>query len=367
MIIEIAASLLFLCSIGAIFAALLVFAEKKILDYGECHISINGGEKNLAIKGGGSLLSGLLENEIYIPSACGGRGSCAYCKVKVHSGGGPVSPVEEPYLSAEERKANVRLSCQVKIRGAMAIEIPRELFSIRRHKCRLIHKKQLTHDIVELRVELLSPPSISFLAGQYVQLESKEYEKREKVIRAYSISSTPSDSSHLELVVRRVPNGICTTWVFDFLKEGDELHIAGPYGDFHLSDTSVPAIFIAGGSGMAPFWGMLRHMKEQGTKRKVTYFFGATAQRDLFYLDGLAKLEKELPDFRFVPCLSAEPQDSPWTGERGLVTTVAEKTIPDMSQHEAYLCGSPGMIDACIKTLTSRGLPKDKIYYDKFS
>jgi Na+-transporting NADH:ubiquinone oxidoreductase subunit F len=366
MISAIITATLFLVIMGLLFGAILIFAEKKILNYGPCEISINGGEKNLTIKGGSSLLSGLLENEIYIPSACGGRGSCAYCKVKVHSGGGPLSPVEEPYLSPEERKSNVRLSCQVKIRGAMAIEIPKELFSIRRHKCRLIHKKVLTHDIVELRIEFISPTTMVYKAGQYVQLESKEYQKREKVIRAYSLSSVPADTHFMELVVRRVPNGICTTWVFDVLKEGEELYVAGPYGEFGLTETRAPAVFIAGGSGMAPFWGMLRYMKENGDNRKVTYFFGATAQRDLFYLDGLRALEKELPDFTFVPCLSAEPQDSGWTGERGLVTDVAARTIPDMSSYEAFLCGSPGMIDACIKTLANCGLPKEKIFFDKF-
>ncbi|MBL8027873.1 MAG: 2Fe-2S iron-sulfur cluster binding domain-containing protein [Fibrobacteres bacterium] len=360
-------AVLFLVIMGVLFAVLLVIAEKKLLNYGPCDISINGGERKLTIKGGGSLLTGLLENEIYIPSACGGRGSCAYCKVKVHEGGGPLSPVEEPYLSPEERKNNVRLSCQVKIRGPLSIEIPKELFSIRRHKARLVHKKQLTHDIVELRMEFISPSSMSFKAGQYVQLESKEYAKQDRVIRAYSVSSMPSDSRFIELVVRRVPNGICTTWVFDHLKEGEEIFVAGPYGEFALSDTGAPAIFIAGGSGMAPFWGMLRHMREVNDTRKVTYFFGATAQRDLFYSDGLAALEKELSSFRYVPCLSAEPAESNWTGERGLVTAVAAKTIPDMTGYEAYLCGSPGMIDACIKTLGEHGIPKEKIYYDKFS
>jgi len=366
MISAIVTATIFLVVMGLIFSAILLFAEKKILNYGQCEISINGGEKSLTIKGGGFLLSGLLENEIYIPSACGGRGSCAYCKVKVHSGGGPLSPVEEPYLSPEERKNNVRLSCQVKIRGAMAIEIPKELFSIKRHKCRLVHKKSLTHDIDELRIELLSPSTIAYKAGQYVQLESNEYGKQEKVIRAYSLSSVPTDTHFVELVVRHVPNGICSTWVFDVLKEGDELFVAGPYGEFGLSDTNAPAIFIAGGSGMAPFWGMLRHMKESGAQRQVTYFFGATTQRDLFYIDELKALEKELPNFRFVPCLSAEPQDSGWDGERGLVTEVAARTIPELANHEAYLCGSPGMIDACIKTLTERGLPKEKIFFDKF-
>ncbi len=364
---EIATAIIFLSLLGLFFALLLVFAEKKLLNYGQCQISINNGEKSLTVKGGGSLLSALLENGIYIPSACGGRGSCAYCKVKVSSGGGSISPVEEPYLSTEERNKNIRLACQIKVRGPVSIDIPKELFSIKRHKCKLVSKRALTHDIVELRMAFLDPLEMNFVAGQYVQLESKEYKNREKVVRAYSISSSPSDYSHLEVVIRRVPDGICTTWVMDYLKEGEELFVAGPYGEFHLSDTLAPAIFIAGGSGMAPFMAMLKSMQEKGDYRKVHYFFGATTQRDLFYLKEMEEFTKALPNFSFHPCLSAEPADSSWNGERGLVTDVAKRIIADMSGFEAYLCGSPGMIDASIKTLTACGVNKESIFYDKFA
>lgn len=357
----------FLSGAGVVLAGLLILAEKKILDYGLCDIDINTGDRKLEVKGGRSLLALLAENGIFIPSACGGRGSCAYCKVRVLEGGGVMGPIEEPYLSPEEREDRIRLSCQVKVRNDIYIEIPRELFSVKRYVGKLVHKRSLTHDIIELRIELVDPGSIDFVAGQYVQLESEEYRGRDSVMRAYSISSVPSGRHHVELIIRRVPDGICTTWVFDHLKEGQAVSFSGPYGEFRLSDTDAPIIFIAGGSGMAPIWSMLRHMKEETIRRKATYFFGAVTQRDLFFLDELYQLQRELPDFTFIPALSGEPEDSDWKGERGLITEVVERYYPDSSQHEAYLCGSPGMIDASIKVLIRGGTPEDRIFYDKFA
>lgn len=358
---------LFLVGSGTILATLLVLAEKRILNYGPCEIDINKGEKKLNVAGGGSLLSTLGEQGIFIPSACGGRGSCAYCKVQVHDGAGPVGPIEEPYLTPEEHKKHVRLSCQVKVRNDLQIEIPKEYFSVKKFAAKVLHKKPLTHDILELRLELSEPNQIDFVAGQYVQLESEEYKGKESVMRAYSISSPPSDKNHVELIIRRVPNGICTTWVFDYLKEGKTASLSGPYGEFRLSDTDAPMICIAGGSGMAPIWSIVRDMKEKGIERKTTYFFGALTQRDLFFLDELRELEKAAPWFTFVPALSNEPDDSGWDGERGLITDVVARHFPDTSQHEAYLCGSPGMINACLKVLSQGGMPEEKIYYDKFA
>jgi Na+-transporting NADH:ubiquinone oxidoreductase subunit F len=357
----------FLAALGFILAGLLVLAEKKIMNYGPCAIDINSGEKKITVKGGSSLLSSLAENDIFIPSACGGRGTCAYCKVAVLNGGGTIGPVEEPSLSPAERQANVRLSCQVKVRTPIKIKVPRELFSVRRFKGVLERKRLLTHDIIELRIRLADPPVIEFIAGQYIQLQSPGYRGRESVMRAYSVSSSPSEKDHIELVIRKVPDGICTTWVFDFLKEGQNVEFSGPYGEFHLSDTAAPIIFLAGGSGMAPIYGMLRRMRETNNGRKATYFFGAQKQQDLFYMKELHDLEKELPSFEFVPALSSEPPDSDWKGERGRVTLVAQNRFPDASKHEAYLCGSPGMIDSAVKVLTENGMPRENIFYDKFS
>ncbi len=364
---SIAIATAFLTAMGLLFAALLVLAEKKILNYGPCRISINDGERELTVQGGSSLLSSLAENSIFIPSACGGRGSCAYCKVRVHEGGGAIGPVEEPYLSADERKENVRLSCQVKVRNGLKIQIPKELFSVKRYRATVLRKRPLTHDIVELRIELNDPPSMDFVAGQYVQLESEEYKGRDSVMRAYSISSLPSDSGHIELVIRRVPDGICTTWVFDYLKDGQTISLSGPYGEFRMSQTDAPIIFIAGGSGMAPIWSMIRDMKEKGNARPATYFFGALTQKDLFFSEELSALAHDLAWFSYVPALSREPADSGWIGERGPITEIVARHFPDCSAHEAYLCGSPGMIDACLKVLKKAGMDGTRIFYDKFA
>lgn len=367
MLVSILISVGFLLACGLLLTALLLLAEKKILNYGTCRIDINGGKKVLEVSGGASLLSSLAENNVFIPSACGGRGSCAYCKCRVLEGGGMVGPVEEPYLSPEARRDSVRLACQVKVRRDVRIDIPEELFLVRRFRARLEHKRPLTHDIVELRLQLLEPDAIRFTAGQYIQLESREYKGREAVMRAYSISSVPSDSHHVELVIRLVPGGICTTWVFEHLKAGDEVFLSGPYGSFMLSQTAAPVICIAGGSGMAPIWSLLRDMQEKGNTRPATYFFGALTQRDLFYMAELRQLEKAVSWFTYVPALSREPADSGWAGDRGLITEVVARHFPDTSRHEAYLCGSPGMIDAAVATLRKGGMPEANVFYDKFA
>ncbi len=367
MLTGIIVSVLFLVGCGLVFSALLLLAERRILRYGPCAIEINDGKKTLEVDGGGTLLAALAENDIFIPSACGGRGTCAYCKVRVLEGGGTIGPVEAPYLSPAETKENVRLSCQVKVRGNMRIAIPESLFSIRRFRGHVEHKRPLTRDIVEVRIALDDPAEMPFVAGQYIQLESQPYRGRESVMRAYSVSSPPSDTRAVETVIRLVPDGICTTWVFEILREGDSVQFSGPYGEFRLSDSDRPCLFIAGGSGMAPIWSMLRDMKEKRSRRSAVYFFGALTQADLFYTEPLRQLEKELPDFRYVPALSREPPESDWSGERGMITDVLARRIPDMAEYEAYLCGSPGMIDAAIKVLQSGGIPPDRIFYDKFA
>ena len=367
MLTSIAIAVGFLSGCGLFLTLMLILAEKKILNYGPCDVDINQGKKIITVEGGSSLLSVLADQEIFIPSACGGRGSCAYCKLKIHEGAGMVGPVEAPHLSEEEIAHQVRLSCQVKVRNDLQIEIPEELFRVKRFRGRLVHKHSLTHDIAEVRIQLVEPETIDFIAGQYVQLESEEYKGRESVMRAYSISSVPSDNRHIELNIRKVPDGICTTWVFDHVKEGQELYFSGPYGEFHLTDTDAPIIFIAGGSGMAPIRGILSDMVEKGIHREAVYFFGALTQADLFYTDELMGLSKTADWFTFVPSLSNEPEDSDWQGERGLITDVVSRHFPDTSEHEAYLCGSPGMIDASVKVLVKNGMSENNIFYDKFA
>lgn len=357
-----------LCGICAVLAFLLMIADRYLNNYGVCRVSINGGERVLEVDGGSSILTALSAEKIFIPSACGGRGSCGLCKLRATRGGGPILPTEEPHLTAAEIKDEVRLSCQVKLREDIDIEIPEELFLIREYKACAAEIIDCTHDIKRLRMELIEPETISFSPGVYVQLQAPPYAKSsESVYRAYSVASDPRDTRHVDLLIRRVPNGICTTWVFDYLAEGDEVTFNGPYGDFRLQESAAEAIFIAGGSGMAPFCSILADMEHRGDARRTRCFFGAVSRRDMFYIDEMAHYEEELPDFRFIPALSGPTEEDSWQGETGLITEVVGRHYKDCSKMEAYLCGSPGMIDACIRVLSEKGMPEDQIFYDKFA
>ena len=352
--------------IAAALALLLVISEYFFANYGPCQITIND-ERIITVEGGSNLLSALTGDKIFIPSACGGRGTCGLCKLKAIEGAGPLLPTEEPYLEAEERESNVRLSCQVKVRNDLKIEIPPELFAIQEYVCKCVDIVDLTHDIKQFRLELLEPETIDYIPGQYVQFLTPVYEgSDEEVYRAYSIASDPDQKNIIDLIIRLVPNGICTTYCFKYLKVGDEVKINGAYGDFRLSDTDAPIVFIAGGSGMAPVKCILHHMKTTGNKRKAIYYFGANKVKELFLVDEMRMFEAELNDFQFVPTVAAPEEDENWTGQIGLVTEVFQRNLKNASECEGYLCGSPGMIDASIKVLLELGMSEEKIFFDKF-
>jgi Na+-transporting NADH:ubiquinone oxidoreductase subunit F len=330
-------------------------------------IDINNGQKKITLPHGVSLLSGLAKNGVLLPSACGGNARCGTCKVIVLRGGGEITPQEVPIISAEAKAAFFRLACQVKVENDISIEVPDYIFSVKQYVGRLVAKRMLTYDIVHLRIELIKPETIDFRAGQYIQLRSQPYQGKAATVRAFSLASTPSDSKHIELMVRKVNNGICTGWIFDVLKEGDKVYFTAPYGGFCLSESNAPAIFIAGGSGMGPLWSMLQDIREKGIRRTIHYFFGALTQRDLFLTEELFAIQREMPDFTYIPALSNEPENSGWKGERGLITDVVGRAIPECSHSEGYLCGSPGMIGACINVLTKCGMSEKNIFYDKFT
>ena len=354
---------------SGVLAVLLVIAERYLANYGTCAIDINQGSKRLEVQGGRPLLATLMAEQIFIPSACGGRGTCAYCKVKVLEGGGQLIPTEENLLTQEEIADSVRISCQLKVRSDMAIEIPEHLFLVKQFTGIVERMQDLTHDTKLLRIQLSEPATIAFTPGQYIQLECPAYgDNPEPVYRAYSIASPPSDDGAIELIVRLAPGGICTTWVFTMLKEGDDVRLNGPYGEFRLSDDpDAEMVWIAGGSGMEPFWSIVRHMREQGIDRKVTYFFGAVRADGLFLVDEFRELEREMPSFRFLPALSAPEESDHWDGERGLITEVVARHVDGGDSKEGYLCGSAGMIDAAVRVLEEKGIPEDRIYYDKFT
>jgi len=357
--------------IGALLAASLVFAERVITNYGDVEIDINKGDKTITTKGGGSLLEILTAEKIFIPSACGGRGTCGYCKVKVLEGAGQLLPTEEAYMDEKERAEGIRLSCQVKLRSDMKIEIPGELLAIKEYLCVCDDIFDYTYDIKQFRLKFEGSQQMKYTPGQYVQVLAPRYEKSsDEVYRAYSISSDPADKSMIELIVRRVPDGICTTYLFDYLAKGEKVKVNGPYGQFYLRDTAAPIIFIAGGSGIAPIKCMLHHMKNMGNTRKSIFFFGTRTTKDLFLVEEMQKFEELLKQFTFVPVVSQPEGETKWNGVTGRVTNAAEdylKKQDDASQYEGYLCGSPGMIESSIEILKKFGIPEAKIYYDKFS
>ncbi len=360
-------TILIVSLIAALLAAALVIAERYIADYGQCTLTLNG-QRDLSVQGGKPLLTVLREEKIFIPSACGGRGTCGVCKVKVTDGGGPILPTETPFLAKEEIADDVRLSCQIKVRGDLAVHIPEELFNVQEFAARCVQIEELTYDMNRFRFELTEPATIEYVPGQYVQLLCPRYKgNAEEVYRAYSIASDPKQKNIIDLIIRRVPNGICTTWCFEYLKQGDTVKMNGPYGEFCLSRTEAPMVFVAGGSGMAPFVTILHAMKNTGNSRQAEYFFGANTTADLCLTGEMKDFEQALPNFTFVPVVARPDESDNWTGETGLVTEAVQRRYTDLSGHEGYLCGSPGMIDAAAKVFTSLGMPEDKIHYDKFA
>lgn len=358
-------------AVSGVLAFLLVLAERYLADYGECDIDINSGGKTLTVKGGSSLLSSLNGQKIFLPSACGGRGTCGYCKCTVTDGVGPILPTEEPLLDDAERESNVRIACQVKVKQNIKIEIPEELFNIKEFKTTVDVLDDLTYDIKLLRLKLVDPPEINFKAGQYVQLYTTPYDDvKESINRAYSIASPSFENDHIELMVRLVPEGICTTWVHKHLKVGDEVKIVGPMGDFQLHEGEEEMVMVAGGSGMAPIASLLADIAKKQIDRKITYFFGAVTKRDLFYIDEMRAFEEQIPNFTFVPTLSGDVPEDEWDGKRGLITLPLEdhlKARGDNATLQAYMCGSPGMINACVNVLTSNDVQRSNIFFDPFA
>jgi len=360
--------ILVIAGIGAFFALLIEFADTFIADYGVSRLNIND-KKDLEIEGGNPLLFSLAEQGIFIPSACGGKGTCAYCKVKVIEGGGPVLPTEEPYLSAEELEDNVRLSCQIKVRNDISIEIPEDLFLIQEFKVRVKSIINLTHQVKGLNLEILSPKEgLSFKPGQYIQLEVPKFKlSKEPEYRAFSLANPPEESLNIELFVGRVSKGIVSTYIHDYLKEGEDIKVRGSFGEFFYRDSNRDIQMIATGTGIAPIMSILRYIRSENIQRKTTLFFGTRRKEDLYCVDELKDLENHLNDFKFFPILSREPEDSSWKGKRGRVTNLIDNIIPENANIDAYICGNADMVESCLDMLKEKGIPEDQIYYDKFT
>jgi Na+-transporting NADH:ubiquinone oxidoreductase subunit F len=288
-------SVLSFAGLAVALAALLMVAERFLVNYGVCKLAINAGEKPLEVDGGQSLLSSLYANEIFIPSACGGKGTCGHCKITVTSGGGPVLPTETPYLTRKEIRSHLRLACQVKVREDIYVRIPEELLNVKMFSAQVEKTIDLTHDIKELRMKLSDPTEISQRPGQYVQIQAPSPDG--DVFRAYSISSPVYESDVVELMVRLVPGGIGSTYLHN-LEVGDPVNFTGPYGEFYLNeDPSTEIICVGGGCGMAPMKNIIYTIYDRWPDRSCWLFFGCRTTQDIFYLQQFQELMKKHENF----------------------------------------------------------------------
>ena len=344
---------------------LLTVAERVLIDYGVCAIDVNAGERTLEVDGGQTLLEGLYANEIFIPSACGGQGTCGHCKIAVLDGGGPVLPTETPLLSRSELRSGVRLACQVKIRGDLRVRIPPELLDVKMFAATVASTRDLTHDIKEIRLALDEPPEIGHLPGQYVQIQAPSPEG--PVYRAYSISSPVHEPAVVELNVRLVPGGIASTYLHS-LAAGDAVTFTGPYGEFRLSeDPDTEIVCVGGGCGMAPIKNIVLSLYDRWPQRRCHLFFGVRATRDLFYLDLFRDLAARHTNFRFV-CALSDPlaQGERWDGETGFIHLSVDRHLDPGAARQAFLCGPPPMVQAVTRVLEAKGLRPHDIFYDEF-
>ena len=388
--------------------AVLMAAKKKLVAGGEVGIVINDDPSNtIRIPSGGSLLGALAAQRIFIPSACGGKGSCGVCKVAVTEGGGALLPTETSLITRREAREGCRLSCQVKVKQDLKIEVPAEVFSVRQWKCKVRSNRNVATYIKELVLELPSGEEVPFRAGGYVQLTcpphvanykdfdvGEEYrgdwdqfnlwslvsKVDEEVSRAYSMANYPEESDIIMLNIRvasppsgapaGTPPGKMSSWVFN-LKPGDDVTISGPFGEFFAKETSAEMVFIGGGAGMAP---MRSHIFDQfrrlGTDRKASFWCGARSYREAFYVEDFDKIQAENPNFKWHLALSEPLPEDNWTGYTGFIHQVLHdkylKDHPSPEDIEYYLCGPPMMISACINMLDGLGVEPENIAFDDF-
>jgi len=358
-------SVLCFSGLSVALAIWLMISEQLLVNYGICKLDINAGEKPLEVEGGRTLLSSLYSNEIFIPSACGGKGSCGHCKITITEGGGPVLPTETPYLTRKELRTNLRLACQVKIREDIYVRIPSDLLNVRMFTSTVESIIELTHDIKEIRLKLDEPAEISHRPGQYVQVQAPSLDN--PVFRAYSISSPVYEPSLVQLVVKLVSGGIASTYLHN-LNVGDTVNFTGPYGEFMLSeDPSVEIICVGGGCGMAPIRNIIYTIYEKWPDRSCWLFFGCRTTKDIFFLSEFEKLAEKYAGFNVVYALSDElGKREKWDGETGFIHLAVDKYLTTGVRRQAFLCGPPLMIEAVTRILEEKGLRSEDIFYDEF-
>ena len=383
----------------------IIFAKSKLVSTGDVNITING-EKTITVPAGGKLLQTLAAQKLFVPSACGGGGTCAQCRVKIHSGGGSILPTEEGHISKREASCGDRLSCQVAVKQDMKIEVPEEVFGVRKWRCKVRSNDNVATFIKELVLELPEGEDVNFRAGGYIQIEApayslsydqfevdKEYHPdwdrfkiwdfKSEVItpieRAYSMANYPDEKGIVMLNVRiaspppgsaGIPAGQMSSYIFN-LKAGDQVTISGPFGEFFARETDKEMVFVGGGAGMAP---MRSHIFDQldrlSTKRKITFWYGARSKREMFYVEDFDKLDKENENFAWHCALSdATPEDN-WTGYTGFIHNVLFeeylKNHPAPEDCEYYMCGPPIMNKSVINMLVDLGVDREDIMLDDF-
>lgn len=387
--------------------AILLVAKSRLVASGEVKIIINEDpNKALTTNAGGTLLNTLSENKLFIPSACGGKGSCGVCKVHVKSGGGTLLPTEEGHVSRGEAREGCRLACQVKVKENMEIELEPEVFSVQKWECTVRSNENVATFIKELVLELPTGESVPFKAGGYIQIEApphvadyKNFEiedeyrgdwdkfnlwqfksvVNEEVMRAYSMANYPEEEGLIMLNVRiaspppnqpDAPPGQMSSFIFN-LKPGDKVTISGPYGEFYAKETKAEMVFVGGGAGMAP---MRSHIFDQfkriKTDRKVSFWYGARSLREAFYVDHFDKIAEEFPNFEWHLALSDPIPEDNWEGPTGFIHNVLLenylKNHPSPEDCEFYMCGPPMMNQAVINMLLDLGVEPENIMLDDF-
>lgn len=387
--------------------ALILLARSRLIPGGNITLEINNDpDKRVSVTPGGKLLTVLADKQIFIPSACGGGGTCGQCKVKIHSGGGDLLPTETAHINRRMAKEKYRLSCQVNVKQDMQLELPPEIFSIRQWQCRVRSNNNVATFIKELVLELPENQELDFRAGGYIQIQAPphlveyktmdidhEYradwdrlnlwryrsEVREPVMRAYSMANYPDEKGIVMLNVRvsppppsapEAPPGQMSSYIFN-LKPGDQVVISGPYGEFFAKDTGAEMIFVGGGAGMAPLRShIFDQLKRLDSKRTISFWYGARSLREAFYCQDFDMLAGKHPNFTWHLVLSDPQPEDNWSGATGFVHTYLFnsylKEHPTPEDCEYYLCGPPMMTRAIVEMLHNLGVERDNILFDDF-
>lgn len=403
-------SIVVFLTIILLLVGLLLYVRKKLTPPGKVKILINE-ETEIETDPGSTLLSTLANEKIFLPSACGGGGTCAMCKCQVFEGAGDILPTEKGYFTRKEQQNHWRLGCQVKVRGDLKIGIPKEIFGIKKWECEVVSNNNVATFIKEFVVRLPEGENLDFQSGGYIQIdvpkceidfkdmdvEEKFHEDWDKmklwdlkmknpepIYRAYSMANHPAEGNIVMLNIRiatppwdrakgqfmKVNPGICSSYIFS-RKPGDKVMVSGPYGEFHIKETGKEMIYIGGGAGMAPLRSHIFHLfQTQKTNRKVSYWYGARSMREVFYDHEFEAIEKDFPNFKFNIALSEPLPEDNWTGYKGFIHQVVLDNYlskhPEPEEIEYYLCGPPMMNSAVFKMLDNLGVPKENIAYDDF-